>query len=78
MTTNPHERRARTRKVRRLCRVVRSVGSLRFTPFELAYWVKRAGPDVRAAIAHRAGVASPSDETWARVVTALGRYRRGC
>lgn len=80
---NPHAKRARTRKVRALCRAAREVGR-RLAPVEgahipglaLAHWLERAHEEEWNKLADMAGTHSPSRFTRARVVTALRRYDR--
>ncbi len=73
---NPYEKKARTKKVRRICRAVRNLGaSIHSEPWQLAYWIDRADKDVRASVVQLAKVKTPSPETWRRVIVALRVYK---
>ncbi len=72
---NPHEKRNRTKKVRRLCRTVRNLGRGCAEPHQLAHWIERAGFEVLGSVAVMAKVNPPSAQTWARVVVSLRVYK---
>jgi hypothetical protein len=78
---NPHMRRARTRKVRRLCRAARMLGQrmaddndITIDGHDLAQWMEEATLDQWASLAMVARTHAPSRFTRARVVSALRRY----
>jgi hypothetical protein len=78
MNTNGHVRRARTRKVRRLCSAAREVARGLHPPataWEAANWLEGAPTGVWLRLASYAGTRYPSEETRSRVVHALRRYR---
>ena len=77
---NIFETRARTRKIRRLCRVIRQgnreliLGSIRPTD-QLSAWAAGATYQMRCIVAELAEVRIPSLTTWNRVVIALRVYK---
>ena len=70
---NQFERRARTRKVRLICRVLRLASAGRQGNEGLRLSAERMTTEDREMVARLAGVNSPSTTTWANVVRALGR-----
>lgn len=70
-TTNPYEARARTRKVRAICKALRSEAGGRFSADQLATIAANMTAAERQVIADVAGTHAPSDRTWAAVVKAL-------
>jgi hypothetical protein len=78
---NPHMKRARTRKVRRICRAARMLGQRMADTNDvvvngnsLARWLEHATLDQWTSLAVVAGTHTPSRFTRARVVSALRRY----
>lgn len=71
---NRFEKRARTRKVRRLCSAVRQA-SPATDRWGLSDWAAAADQDLRHLVATIAGIKDPSGATWRRVVRSLRYYR---
>ena len=72
---NGHEKRARTRKVRRICQAIRQANSYGWKSYQLAAFVLRLSARQWADLAASSGYATASESTRRRVVTALHVYQ---
>ncbi len=72
---NHFEKRARTRKVRRICKAVRDANDYGWKSYQLAAFVLRLTTAEWLAVASSAGFVAASDATRRRVVRALHIYQ---
>lgn len=72
---NGHEKKARTRKVRRICRAVRQANDYGWKSYQLAAFVLRLSRDQWDALVASADCLDASESTRRRVVAALHIYR---